>query len=250
MTADLAGVIEGLVAETAFSGAVRVDQGGETVIKVAYGFADRRWSVPNEPSTRFAIASGTKGFTAVAALSLVVDGALGLDTSARSLLGDDLPLIDDDVTIEHLLSHRSGIGDYLDEDEPGEFTDYVLPVPVHELLDAEHYLSVLGGYPQKFAPGSAFSYCNGGYVVLALLLQRATGTPYHELVHTRVLEPAGMGDTGFPRSDELPPGDATGYLENEGLRTNVLHMPIRGVGDGGAYATIDDVHRFWEALHD
>ncbi|WP_410962068.1 serine hydrolase, partial [Salmonella sp. SAL4457] len=68
--------------------------------------------MPNEIDTRFGLASGTKGLTALAVVSLIEDGTLELSTTARSLLGDDLPLIRDDVTVEHLLGHRSGIGDY------------------------------------------------------------------------------------------------------------------------------------------
>jgi CubicO group peptidase (beta-lactamase class C family) len=70
------------------------------------------------------------------------------------VLGPDLPLVDDRVTIEQLLAHRSGIGDYFDEDSVGDVNDYVLPVPVHELACSEDYLSVLDGHPQQFAPGS------------------------------------------------------------------------------------------------
>ena len=61
------------------------------------------------------------------------------------MLGADLPLIDDRVTVEQLLAHRSGIGDYLDEDETGDVNDYVMPVPVHELATTEQYLAVLDG---------------------------------------------------------------------------------------------------------
>jgi CubicO group peptidase (beta-lactamase class C family) len=181
--------------------------------------------------------------TALTVVSLIDDGRLGLDTRARTLLGDDLPLIADDVTVEHLLAHRSGIGDYLDEDEWGAITDYVMPVPVHQLATPEDFLAVLDGHPTKFAAGSAFSYCNGGYVVLALLAERASGVPYHDLVAQRVCEPAGMSSTAFLRSDELPGDAARGYLEAEGLRTNVLHMPLRGTGDGGVYTSAADVVR-------
>lgn len=72
----------------------------------AYGFADRAHEVPNTADTQFALASGSKGLTALAVMSLVERGTLGLGTTARSLLGDDLPLIADDVTVEHLLAHR------------------------------------------------------------------------------------------------------------------------------------------------
>ena len=124
-----------------------------------------------------------------------------------------------------------------------------MPVPVHRLATAEDYLSVLAGHPTVFPAGERFAYNNGGYVVLALLAERASGIGYHDLVRRCVLEPAGMVDTAFLRSDELPARAARGYLAREGLRTNVLHLPVVGVGDGGAYSTAADLHRFWQALH-
>src|SRR4051794_41544124 len=106
-------------------------------------------------------------------MSLVEDGRLGLATTARSVLGDDLPLVDDAVTVEHLLAHRSGIGDYLDESGLGSVDEYVMPVPVHRLATTEDYLQVLDDHPQVSAPGERFAYNNGGFVVLALPAERA-----------------------------------------------------------------------------
>ena len=243
-----ASVVDQIAAETRFSGAIRVDVDGEVVAQRAYGMADRRHRIANTVETVFGSASGCKSFTALLVLGLVEDGALRLDTTARSLLGDDLPLIDDRVTVEHLLTHRSGIGDYFDEDEYDDANAFVLPVPVHQLEATQDYVGVLGGHPQKFEPGSEFSYCNGGFVVLALLAERATGTLYHDLVQQRVCGPAGMVDTAFLRSDELPAQAAMGYLDDEGPRSNVLHLPVRGSGDGGAYTTVADIHAFWDAL--
>jgi CubicO group peptidase (beta-lactamase class C family) len=240
--------LDALAADTAFSGVVRVDRGGEVLVERAYGYANRAWQTPNAVNTRFAIASGVKGMTALAVVSLVEDGTLTPETTARSVLGDDLPLIDDSVTVEQLLAHRSGIGDYFEEEDEGEITDYLLPVPVHTLAETEDYLTVLDGFPTKFAPDERFSYCNGGYVVLALIAERASGVPFHELVDRRVCEPAGMIDTAFLRSDELPGRTAVGYLHADGLRTNLLHLPVRGSGDGGIHTTAADVRRFWTAL--
>lgn len=240
--------LDALAAEGLFAGVVRIDRGDEIVVDKAYGLADRRWEIPNQPDTRFAIASGLKGLTALAVVSLVEDGTLELATTARSLLGDDLPLIADDVTVEHLLAHRSGIGDYLDEDEGGPITDYVMPIPVHQLAAAEDYVAILAGFPAKFAPDERFAYCNGGFVVLAVLAERASGVAYHQLVAERVCEPAGMHDSACLRSDELPGNTALGYLAADGLRTNVLHLPVRGVGDGGIYTTVSDMRSFWAAL--
>jgi CubicO group peptidase (beta-lactamase class C family) len=239
-----------LAQESGFSGVVRVDRGGQLELARAFGLADRGCGSLNTLETQFAIASATKGLTALTVVSLVEEGLLGLDTTARSILGDDLPLVADDVTVEQLLAHTSGIGDYIDEDAGLEVADYLLPVPVHELSGTEDYLRVLDGYPAKFAPGEQFSYCNSGYVVLALVAERLTGVPFHRLVTQRVCAPAGMGDTAFLRSDELPGRAARGYLANDGLRTNVLHLPVRGSGDGGIYSTVADVHELWRAFFD
>jgi CubicO group peptidase (beta-lactamase class C family) len=240
--------VDRVAAETEFSGVVRVDRGDETQMVKAYGFANRACRMPNAPDTQFAIASGTKGLTALTIMSLIDEGRLSPNTTARSVLGNDLPLIDDRVTVEHLLAHRSGIGDYVDEEAGHAVTDHVLPVPVHELHSTERYLRVLDGHAGKFAPGRRFAYSNSGYVVLALIAERSTGVPFHELVEQRVCGPAGMAETGFLRSDELPARAAVGYLEGDGLRTNVFHLPVRGSGDGGIYSTAADISSLWTAM--
>ncbi len=231
-----------------FSGVVRVDRHGAPEFAKAYGFADRAYGVANTIETQFGIASVTKGFTALTVMRLVEQGRLDLSSTARSLLGDDLPEVADDVTVEHLLAHRSGIGDYLDEDELDDMTGYAMSVPVHQLATPEEYLKALRGHPTAFPADTTFAYNNAGYVVLAVLIERATGAGYHQLVSRHVLEPAGMADTAFLRSDELPARAARGYLAVDGARTNVLHLPVVGVGDGGAYSTAADLHRLWAAL--
>ncbi len=240
--------LDTLAAETGFSGVVRVDGPGGIELEKAYGMADRRHGIRSTADTQFAIASGGKGLTALAVVSLIEAGRLDLATTARSVLGPDLPLIGADVTVEHLLSHRSGIGDYLDEEAGGPITGYVLPVPVHELLTTEQYLAVLGGHPAAFPAGERFAYCNGGYVVLALIAERTSGVPFHELVRERVCGPAGMGHTAFLRSDDLPGRAAVGYLTSAGAMTNVLHLPVRGSGDGGIYSTAADIRALWSAF--
>src|SRR5206468_12433168 len=160
--------VDRIATETGFCGVVRVDRGDQIELLKAYGLAHRGLGVPNGTETQFAIASGTKGLTALTVMTLIEEGRLEPTTTARSVLGKDLPLIADTVTLEHLLAHTSGIGDYLDEEAGPSVTEYVLPVPVHELATTEDYLRVLEGHPQKFLPGERFSYCNSGYVVLAL----------------------------------------------------------------------------------
>ena len=241
--------LDALVAECDFFGVVRVDRGAETVLAKAYGLAHRGYEIPNTVDTRFAIASGAKGLTALTVVSLVEAGLLELSTTARSMLGRDLPLVRDDVTVEHLLAHRSGIGDYLDEEAGVAIDAYLMPVPVHEFATTEQYLAVLDGHPPKFAPGGRFAYSNSGYVILALIAERASGVPFHELVEQRVCQPAGMRDTAYLRSDELPGRTALGYLHVDGVwRSNVFHLPVRGSGDGGIYTTADDIRLLWASF--
>jgi CubicO group peptidase (beta-lactamase class C family) len=244
----LAETVDRIAEETGFSGVVRVDRGGDVALARAYGQAHRGLGIANTVDTRFGIASGAKGFTALTVMSLVEEGRLALGTTARSLLGDDLPLVDDAVTVEHLLEHRSGIGDYIDEEAGGSVSDYVLRVPVHRLVGTEDYLAVLAGHPQKFPPGERFAYSNSGFMLLALIAERAGRAPFADLVRDRVWVPAGMTDTAFLRTDEPTGRAALGYLDGDGLRTNQLHLPVVGSGDGGAWSTVADVSAFWTAL--
>lgn len=250
MSNELARAVAELAAETDFSGVVHVAERGTTVHQAAFGLADRAHGIPATLDTQFAMASGSKGFTAVVVLSLVGDGTLTLDTTARSVLGDALGLIEPDVTIDHLLTHTSGIGDYLDEEELDEDDlDPPLPVSVHRLATVPDFLLVVDGFPTKFPAGARFAYNNGGFIVLSLIAELAAGRSYHDLVAERVTGPAGMVDTAFLRSDELPGTAALGYVDRaDGWRTNHFHLPVRGGGDGGAYTTLADMARFWDAV--
>ena len=191
--------VDAIAHDTGFSGVVRVDRSGGVELAQAYGLADRAHGIPNTIDTRFAIASGTKGLTALTVVSLIEDGTLELTTTARSVLGDDLPLIDDGVTVEHLLAAPIG--------------HRRLPRRGHSCR--RHRLRDAGAgararrrpsstsrcstaTPPSSPPGERFAYCNGGFVVLALIAERASGVPFHELVRRRVCEPAGDGRHRVP----------------------------------------------------
>jgi CubicO group peptidase (beta-lactamase class C family) len=247
-TPALASSVEAVAASTGFSGVVRVDRDGSTVLDAAFGLADRRHGIPMTTSTRLGTASGTKGLTALTVLSLVAEGALALDQPVREVLGPDLPLVDDRVTLEHLLTHRSGIGDYYDEEVVPAVTDHVLPVPVHTLATTEDYLAVLDGHPQVFEPGEREVYNNSAFVVLAIVAGRVAGRLFEDLVVERVCRPAGMTSTAFLRGDDLPADAATGYPWADRDRTNVLHLPVVGSGDGGAHSTSADIAALWSSL--
>jgi CubicO group peptidase (beta-lactamase class C family) len=229
-----------------FSGVLAVSRDGNRLVELARGFADRANGRPNTLATPFGIASAAKGLTALTVASLIQSGELSGDTTLRSLIPDALPLVDPAVTIEHLLGHTSGVGDYLDEDELDDVDDYVMGLPVHRLAAPADYLPLLDGHPQRASPGSGFTYNNGGFVMLSIAVEVASGRSFYDLVQERVLDPAGMVDTGFPRSDRLPAGAAIGYLADG--RSNVLHLPVRGAGDGGASSTLSDLEALWQSL--
>jgi len=241
---DLAAAITETAEKKGFSGVVRVDDAGQT-LELAFGLADRAHERPNRPRTQFAMASGSKTFTALAVMSLVNEGTLDLDESVRRWLGDDLKQIDDAVTLRHLLSHTSGVGEYLDDDADAD--TYILPGSMHTYLTPEDFVPLLD-VPMLGTPGKEFFYNNGGFVLLGLIAQRASGIDYQDLVRQRVFQPAGLTHTDFLRSDELPGTAAIGYLYEDGARTNIFHLPIQGSADGGAYTTVADLVQFWTAL--
>lgn len=229
-----------------FSGAVRVERRGQVVAEFACGYRDRANQCPNDLETRFAVASGTKALTALTIFSLVESGTLTLDTTLRSLVGDDLPHVDKAVTIDHLLTHRSGVGDYLDEAAGGDVDDHILgSLSAHSLETARDYLPLLNAHRQQSTPGERFAYNNSAYVMLSLVIEQMTGS-FHHAVGDRVITPARMLRAGFCRSDDLPANTALGYMVNG--RTNVFHLPVIGMGDGGAFMTLDDLTAFWDGL--
>ena len=112
----------------------------DVVLAAAYGEADRAVGNRQHRGHEICHRQRHKGLTALAVVSLIEDGTSSLSTTARSLLGGDLPLVDDAVTVEQLLAHRSGIGDYLDEDADVDINDYLMPVPVHNWCDTEDFV--------------------------------------------------------------------------------------------------------------
>jgi CubicO group peptidase (beta-lactamase class C family) len=237
-----------LAEERGFSGAIAVSRDGTRAYELARGFADRANKRPNTMDTVFATASVAKSLTALTVASVIESGELSMDTTLRSVLPDRLDTVDPTVTIEQVLAHRSGMGDYFDEDEDDDVDDYVMDIPVHRLASPMDYMPAIEGPHQRATAGSTFAYNNGAFVMLSIALEVATGRSYYDLVRERVTAPAGMADTEFHRSDRLPPGTALGYLQDG--RSNVLHLHVRGAGDGGVYTTVADLERLWAAMFD
>ena len=214
----------------------------------AHGLADRAHHVPNTCETRFAVASGIKGYTATVTM------ALDRTRPTVALHDSAIPARQRPPTHRRPRHdrtsprHRSGIGDYLDESQIGSVTDYVMAEPPHLVDSPSATIALLDNRPMTDRPGTRFAYNNGGYALLALLAERATGTSFYDLLDRLVCQPARQQSTGVLRTDALPGDTAIGYLHRDGLQVNTLHVPVRGIGDGGLYTTTDDMARFWQAL--
>lgn len=233
----------------AFSGVVSIRHQGQTLYQRAAGYADRSNRIANKLDTRFGIASGTKLFTALAIGKLIAAQKLSLSTRLQDCLALDFPRYSPDITIRHLLTHTSGIPDYYDEEKVTDFDHFFLSRPWYELRGPRDYLPLFPDEPMKFPPGARFSYSNGGYILLGLVIEEVTGLPYRHYVEQAIFQATGMQRSGYFAFDQLPEGTALGYIEEAGgWRTNIYNLPVVGASDGGAYTTADDLAILWKAF--
>ena len=248
-----------LVAAGTFSGSVLVKRGDEVLLEFCGGLADRGPSSPIHPGTRFALASLSKAFTAAAVLTCVRDGLLRVEDRVVDLLSPSRRprTMPEQVTVHHLLSHTSGIGDYAEEDEelPGYVADYGAlwrDLPSYRMERPDDFLPLYADAVPVAEPGTAFHYCNAGFVLLGAVLEEVTSAPFAAAVSERVLRPAGMRSSGYFRLDEPVPDVAVGYLPRPATdapwRSNIYSVPVIGGGDGGGHATPRDVDRFLRSI--
>jgi CubicO group peptidase (beta-lactamase class C family) len=252
----------GWLADEGFSGVVHVvGDDDEEPLTIALGLANRAAGLPNHPGTRFGIASTTKLFTGLATARLVDGGVVRYEDRLVDLLPAELrPTdLDERVTLFHLLSHTSGVGDYADEYDGPPYEQIWETVPPGAIRSARDLVRRFPDVPRTGDPGEAARYNNGAYVLAGLALEEATGRPYPELVRAEVLDPLGMAATGFWALDDPDEPDlAIGYQPPDpeaaagspaaGWRTNVHAMPALGLPDGGAQATAPDLVRALDVL--
>jgi CubicO group peptidase (beta-lactamase class C family) len=249
------GYLQARADDDAFSGVVRIERSGEVLLERGYGLASRAWGVPCSPEQRFDTASVTKLFTAVAVLQQVEAGAFSLDTSTTGYLGLEDTTIDPAVTPYHLLTHTSGMGDDADEDDGVPYETVFADRPNYSIRETVDLLPQCAHNQPKFAPGEGTRYCNCSYVLLGLMVERASGMPYRDYTLRHVFAPAGMDQSGFFRMDRIEPNvaegadpvtDAAGVVV--GWRRGIYSYPPVGSPDGGAYATARDLLAFHHAL--
>jgi D-alanyl-D-alanine carboxypeptidase len=224
-----------------FSGAVLVARRGKILFQKAYGRANREMATPVTLDTQFRTGSMNKMFTAVAALQLVEAGKLRLDDPIGKHL-TDYPNKDvaSKVTVRHLLTHTGGTGDIFGPD----FTQNRLTLREHR-----DYLTLYGSRWLGHEPGAEHRYSNYGFVLLGALIEKVSGTSYHDHVRGKVFQPAGMTSTDSLPETENVAHRSMGYMRRDGGWTpNTDTLPWRGTAAGGGYSTVGDLFRFAQAL--
>jgi CubicO group peptidase (beta-lactamase class C family) len=222
---------------------IAVARGSEVLFRRAYGKASLELDVDLTPEHAFCIASATKPFTATAVMVLVEDGALRLEDTATDLL-EDVDL-DRRVTIEHLLSHTSGLPDLFDIEGFGDGAQHKAITP-DDLCAAADEAELL------FEPGTQHRYSNLGYALLGRIVEIKSGASLDSFLEDRVFTPAGMENTMFGGDRRIVPGAVCDYVEaddGEWRRAQPLNYSW-GFGLGGLFSTVDDLVAFDAALRD
>jgi CubicO group peptidase (beta-lactamase class C family) len=233
----------------AFSGVIDIRHRDTVLYARAAGYADRSNKLPNTLETRFGIASGTKFFTSLAIGKLIQGQKLSISTKLKDCIALNFPRYSQEITIQHLLTHTSGIPDYYDEEKITDFDNFTLSVPWYELRGPKDYLAVFPDEAMKFTPGERFSYSNGGYILLGVVIEELTGMKYQDFVEQAIFRTIGMNHSGYFAMNKLPEKTALGYVEEAvGWRTNIYNLPIVGASDGGAFTTVDDLATLWKAF--
>ena len=228
-----------------FNGVALVARDGRVVFERGYGYANLEWRIPNDPDTKFELRSITKQFTALLVLQLVNEGKLALDGH----ISDYLPYYRKDtgakVTIHHLLSHTSGIPNFIAEpgflDGPASRRHYT----VQEFAQ-QHCSGDL-----QFEPGTKFAYSNSGYFLLGAILEEVSGKSYEDLLDQRIFRPLGMKKSGYAHSEAILEHRAAGYERTSvGLLKNArfydMSIPFAA---GALYSTVRDLYLWDQALY-
>jgi D-alanyl-D-alanine carboxypeptidase len=241
-TSDLLSEIDALV-RAAFQphepgAAVIAIKNGQPVLRAGYGLANLELGVAIAPDTVFRLASITKQFTAVATLMLVEQGLLALDDPITRFW-PDYPTHAHTITVEHLLTHTSGIRSYTDMPEwpPLWRKDFA----VQELIDFFKY------QPMQFAPGTRWAYNNSGYHQLGAIIEQVSGLSYEQFIQQRIFDPLGMRQSYYDNPARIIPKRASGYQRGADGFQNAEYLSMTQPYAAGALAsTIDDL-AIWDA---
>jgi CubicO group peptidase (beta-lactamase class C family) len=234
-----------------FSGAVLVAMDDEVLYEGAFGLADRENEIPNQPDTKFNLGSMNKMFTAVAIAQLVEQGELAFDDLVSKYLPDLPEEIASSVTIEHLLTHTSGLAEF--------FASPLWPEIQDNPDTVSGYFPLFIDRPLQFEPGARHQYSNSNFIMLGAIIEAVSGQDYFDYIREHIYEPAGMTDTDSYSKDIEVENLAVGYTRSDATgrrmigaqeQPNNALLPMRGSPAGGGYSTLNDLYRFAQAIRD
>jgi len=202
----------------------------ENSFEISMGIEHMKRKTVISLKTAFPIASGTKFLTALAIGMLIEQKMISLDTYVKDILTKDVYWYGNDVQIKHLLSHTSGLPDYLDESSSqNEAIDNI------KLLTIKDYLQYFPKKAMEFKPGTQFKYHNGAFVYLALIIENLTQVSYQTFINDFLLLPLGIQESGIFLTSAHKEHKAEGYMDKDKKITHLGYIPEMAGGDGGAY---------------
>lgn len=217
-----------------FNGAVLVSQNNEVIYRNSFGYTDFDKNELLIPESSFYLASVSKQFTTMAVMILMERGKLSYEDKLSDYFSD-FPEYADNVTIRHMMTHTSGIPDH-----------YGLNAYKVGLNNDDVYTLLVKQEDLDFEPGSQYSYSNGGYVLLSMIIEKASGEPFHEFMKTNIFIPLEMDNTlVYDRSEPKVENRAIGYNSNGELDD----YEIFTTGAGGIYSNVDDLFKWDQALN-
>src|SRR5882762_8235941 len=229
--------------------AVLVRKNGQDVFERGYGVHDLHSKAKIDAHSNFRLASFTKQFTAMAVMLLVHDGKLRYDETLTEIF-PDFPSYGKSITIRNLLNHTSGLPDYEDLMDAEEKAKGAIWTREKQIQDAEVLELLKKEKNGKFAPGTSWSYSNSGYVVLGLIVAKASAKSYGDFLHQRVFAPLKMNRTiVYQKGKNEVANRAFGHSkENDALKETDQSATSATLGDGGIYSNVEDLAKWDDAL--
>ncbi|MGI9533064.1 serine hydrolase domain-containing protein, partial [Lutimonas sp.] len=227
-------------AKDAPGGTVGIIKDGELIFTKGYGMANLDYNIPNEPKTVFTIASTSKQFTAASIILLSEQGKLSLEDTLMKFF-PKFPAYANEITIQHLLNHTSGIRDYIILARLSGLTvdDYYTNEIVEKLLTNQQELN--------FTPGDEYLYSNSGYWLLGQIVEKVSGSTLAEFAKKNIFDPLEMHDTHFhDNQNQIVKNRATGYRPDRKGGYYIYNTTLNMIGSGGLKTNVTDLVK-WDA---
>jgi CubicO group peptidase (beta-lactamase class C family) len=223
--------------------AVLVSKKGQILYKKAFGMANLELNVPMSSDMVFAIASITKQFTGIAIMQLVEKNKINLQDSISKYI-PDYPTHGYYISIEHLLTHTSGIKNFMALED---FDSIVKRIEYNNPMD---FINLFKKENMDFAPGTKWNYSNSGYFLLGYIIEQVSGITYQQYIEENIFKPAGMTNSYYNDYKEIIKNRVTGYGKDDNGFTNPLNLNSTvAYSAGSLLSTVEDMFNYYQALN-